>query len=84
MGLMDKVKPLANQAAQKAQEAGKAGQAKLEAAQARRRADGMLRDLGWAVFAQKTGRATESTDADISRLTAELQSFESEYGPIAS
>lgn len=82
MGLVDKVKAQATQAAQMAQEAGKAGQAKLEAAQVKRKADAMFRDLGAACYAQRTGRATEKTDSDLTRLTGELQSFESENGPL--
>lgn len=84
MGIMDKVKAQANQAAQKAQEAGKAGQAKLEAAQAKRKADAMLRDLGAACYAQRTGRATDGADAEIARLTGELQKFEADNGPVTT
>lgn len=82
MALMDKVKAQASQLAQKAQEAGKAGQAKLEDVQARRRADGLLRDLGAAVYAQRSGRAGGDHDAEIARLTSELATYESEHGPI--
>ncbi len=46
MGLMDKVKAQAEVGLAKASEAGKAGQAKLDAAQAKRKADGLLHDLG--------------------------------------
>lgn len=82
MALIDKVKAQASQLAQKAQEAGKAGQAKLEDVQARRRADGMLRDLGAAVYAQRSGRAGSEGDAEIDRLVSELATFESEHGPL--
>ncbi len=83
MALFDKVKEQASQLAQKAQEAGKAGQAKIEDAQARRKADGMLRQLGSAVYAQRTGAASADS-ADIDRLVGELKAFEAEHGPIAS
>ena len=46
----------------------------------RRRPTGMLRDLGAAFYATKTGRATPTTDADIERLVAALQQHESEHG----
>jgi hypothetical protein len=61
MALVDKMKAQAAQLAQKAQEAGKAGQSKLADAQARRRADGLLRELGAAFYAQKTGTAKADT-----------------------
>ncbi len=56
MGLMDKVKASAEVGLAKATEAGKAGQAKLDAAQAKHRADGLLRELGAVVYAERTGR----------------------------
>jgi len=80
MALMDKMKAQASQLAQKAQEAGKAGQAKLEDVQARRRADGLLRDLGAAVYAQRSGRS-EGND-EIDRLIGEIASHEAEHGPV--
>ncbi len=84
MALMDKMKAQAAQLAQKAQEAGKAGQAKIEDAQARRKADGMLRDLGAAVYAQRTGKATGDTAGDIDKLVAELTAHEAEHGPLSA
>ena len=82
MGLMDKVKAQATQVAQKAQEAGKAGQAKLNAAQAKKREDALLRDLGAAVYADKTGKGTAEASAEIERLLAELRAHESEHGVV--
>ncbi len=82
MALFDKVKEQASQLAQKAQEAGKAGQAKIEDAQARRKADGMLRQLGAAVYAQRSSGADNG--AEVDRLVAELKAFEAENGPIGS
>ncbi len=84
MALMDKMKAQAAQLAQKAQEAGKAGQAKIEDAQARRKADAMLRDLGAAVYSQRTGKATGETAGDIDRLVSELTAHEAEHGPLAA
>ncbi|MHB8378857.1 MAG: hypothetical protein ACYDB2_02925 [Acidimicrobiales bacterium] len=82
MALMDKMKAQAAQLAQKAQEAGKAGQSKIVDVQAKRRADGLLRELGAAVYAQRTGSATGDTSADVDRLVAELSKLESENGPL--
>jgi hypothetical protein len=84
MALFDKVKEQASQLAQKAQEAGKAGQAKIEDAQARRKADGMLRQLGAAVYAQRSGTAGADNSAEVERIVAEIKAFEAENGPIAS
>ncbi len=84
MALMDKMKAQAAQLAQKAQEAGKAGQSKLEDVKASRRADGLLRELGAAVYAQRAGSATDQTAGEIDRLVAELKSYESEHGTLNS
>jgi hypothetical protein len=84
MALMDKMKAQASQLAQKAQEAGKAGQSKLEDAKANRRADAMLRELGAAVYAQKSGTATDQTAGDIDRLVGELKAHEAEHGAVSA
>ena len=81
MGLLDKVKQTAATATEAAKEAAAKGQAKFDEVQAKKAADGMLRDLGAAVYATRTGRATPTTDSEIERLVAALQSYESEHGP---
>ena len=80
MGLMDKVKAQAEIGLAKASEATKAGQEKLDQATAKHKADGMLHDLGAAVYADRMGRGTEQTAADVDRLVGELQAYEAEYG----
>jgi hypothetical protein len=86
MGLMDKVKAQATQAVQtaseKAQEGRSAGQAKLEAMQAKRRAETQLHQLGLAVYAERTGKPGDASEID--RLVGELKSYEDEYGPLPS
>ncbi len=82
MGLLDKVKAQATAATEMAKDAAAKGQAKLDEAQAKKAAEGMLRDLGAAFYATKTGRETPTTDADIDRLVAALQQHESEHGPV--
>jgi hypothetical protein len=82
MGLLDKVKAQASAATAVAKDAAQKGQAKLDEVQAKKSADGMLRDLGAAFYATKTGRATPSTDSDIDRLVAALQTHESEHGAL--
>jgi hypothetical protein len=82
MGLLDKVKAQATAATEMAKDAAAKGQAKMNEVQAKKAADGMLRDLGAAFYATKTGRSTPSTDADIEQLVAALQAHESEHGQI--
>ena len=82
MGLLDKVKATAATATEAAKDAAAKGQAKLDEVQAKKAADAMLRDLGAAYYATKTGRATPSTDADMGHLVAALQAHESQHGAI--
>ena len=80
MGLMDKVKAQANQHAQKTQEAAQEGKARLDQAQAQRRGDVLLRQLGAAVFAERTGRGTGDTQATIDQLVSAISAHEQENG----
>ena len=80
MGLMDKVKAQAEIGLATENEASKAGQEKLDQVTAKHKADGMLHDLGAAVYAERVGRGTDATAADAERLVAELQAYEGEYG----
>jgi hypothetical protein len=80
MGLMDKVKAQANQLAQKTQEAAQEGKAKLDQAQANRRGDALLRQLGAAVYAERTGRATAESQAKIEELIGVISAHERENG----
>jgi len=80
MGLMDKVKAQASQLAQKTQEAAQEGKAKLDQAQANRRGDALLRQLGVAVFAERTGRGTPDSQAKIEQLISDISAHERENG----
>jgi hypothetical protein len=80
MGLMDKVKAQATQLAQQTKEAAQAGQAKIDQAQASRRGDVMLRQLGAAVFAERTGRGTPDSQAKIDKLINDISAHERENG----
>ncbi len=80
MGLLDKVKATAATATEAAKDAAAKGQAKLDESQAKKAADGMLRDLGAAMYATRTGRATPATEAEIERLVAALQQHEADHG----
>jgi hypothetical protein len=80
MGLMDRVRDQAAQLAQKTQEAAQEGRVMLDQAQARRRADAMFRDLGAAVYAERTGRGGPDGSAKIDRLVKALSRQEAEQG----
>jgi len=80
MGLMDKVKAQATVLAEKAQETARDSKARFDQAQAKRRGDVLLRNLGAAVYAERTGRGTPGTQADIDRLIADIRTHESENG----
>jgi hypothetical protein len=80
MGLMDKVKAQANQLAQKTQEAAQEGKAKIDQAQANRRGDVLLRQLGALVFADRTGRGAADSQAKIEQLISTISAHEQENG----
>jgi hypothetical protein len=80
MGLMDRVKVQADKLAQMTQEAAREGKEKLDQAQAKRRADAMFRDLGAALYAERTGRAGPDNTAKMDRLVEALKRQESEQG----
>ena len=82
MGFLDKVKEGAAQASAAAKDAAQKGQAKLDAMQAKKAADGLLRDLGAAAYAEKTGRAPANNSAEIDRILAALEKHEQENGQI--
>jgi len=80
MGLMDKVKAQAEVGLAKATEVTKAGQVKVDQASAKHKADGLLHDLGAALYAERVGRGTDQTKADVERIVGELGEYEAEYG----
>jgi hypothetical protein len=84
MGFMDKVKEQASVAAAAAKDAAQKGQAKVEEVQAKRAADGVLRELGLAVYFEKTNRATPTTESNITNHVETLQSYEAEHGALDS
>ncbi len=79
MGLMDKVKQQAEHALQMAQQGVSQGQAKLDQVQAKRQADGLLRNLGAAYFAQqREGAPAAAVDAAIAAIDEHVAA----HGPI--
>lgn len=79
MALLDKVKAQASQAVQKAQEAGKAGQARLEDVQAKRQVDRLLRQLGAAVYAERTGQQPVD-EAATTQLVEQIKALQAAHG----
>jgi hypothetical protein len=75
---MDKVKAQATQLAQKTQETAQQGMAKFDAAQLARRSDPMLKSLGLAVLAERTGRGTPDTTTQIDQLIDALTQHEAQ------
>ena len=80
MGLMDRVRAQATQIAQQAQEAAQEGKARIDQAQAGRRGDMLLRQLGALVFAERTGRGTAESQAQIEQLISDISAYESQNG----
>jgi len=80
MGLMDRVKAQAAQLAQQAQEAAQEGRARIDQVQAIRRGDALLRQLGAAVLAERTGRGNADSQARIDQLITEITAYERESG----
>jgi hypothetical protein len=77
MGLMDKVKAQAEQAVAKGKQGVSQGQAKLDAMQAKKQGDALLRDLGAAYYAQQ--HKGGSADA-VSAALAKVAAHEAEHG----
>ena len=84
MGLMDRVREQAAQVAQRTaqatQEAAQQGKAKLDQAQAKRRAEVAEHGIGAAVYAERTDRGGTDTADKIERLVTALQQQEAEQG----
>lgn len=82
MGFMDKVKEQASVAAAAAKDAAQKGQSKVEELQAKRAADGVLRELGLVVYKQRTNRDSPTAESDISRYVDTLRDYEAEHGTL--
>lgn len=86
MGLLDRMKEQAATATAtataRAKDAAQKGQAKLDAIQAARAADQLLRNLGAAIYAERTGRAGPDAEDSVERTLEALRAHEAEHGPI--
>src|SRR5215469_5563676 len=71
---MDKVRAQVDSLAQQAN----AGMAKLDNMPVQRKSDGLLRSLGVAVLADRTGRGNPGTSSEIDRLITEITQHESQ------
>jgi hypothetical protein len=80
MGLMDRVKAQANQLAQMTQEAAQEGRARIDQAQAGRRGDALLRQLGALVLADRTGRGQADGQTKIDQLISDISAYEQQAG----
>ena len=79
MGFMDKAREAAQQATAKAQQGLAQGQAKIDEVQTTRAADGLLRDLGAAFYAeQRSGGSHEAVVAALAAVDAHV----AEHGPV--
>ncbi|HUZ54244.1 MAG TPA: hypothetical protein VMU94_17175 [Streptosporangiaceae bacterium] len=72
---MDRVKQQASTLAQQANQ----GMARIDNLPAQRRADQLLRALGVAVLAERTGRAAGDNEAQITQILADLAQHEGQY-----
>jgi hypothetical protein len=73
MGLLDKVKAQAEQVAVKAQQGMSQGQAKLDAMQAKKQGDALLRDLGAAYYSQqRSGGSADDVNAAVAKVDAHI------------
>jgi hypothetical protein len=78
MGLMDKVKETAQKSADAAKGAVSAGQEKLDDMKLEKRVKELKEELGDLVYAQKTGKPADNTEAEIARLVGEITEAEKE------
>jgi hypothetical protein len=77
---MDRVKAQAAIAAQRAQEAAQQGKERLDQAQATRRGDALLRQLGAVVYAERTGRGGVDSKAKVDQLISDISAHERANG----
>lgn len=82
MGLMDKVKAQAQNAAAQAKAATAQAQGKVEQIQLRKKADDAAKQLGYLIHKERTGGAAAGAEAD--KLVAEITDLETQMAEEAS
>lgn len=84
MGLMDNLRSQATQIAQKTQgqlnQAAQTGKARIDQAQTGKRGDQLLRQLGAAVYSDRTGRGTPDSQNRINQLVSTISAHERDNG----
>jgi hypothetical protein len=75
MGFFDKAKENIERVA-------KQGQGKIDEVQSKKKADGLLRDLGAWTYAAHTGRDDGKGPTEMQRICSELEAHEAEHGPL--
>lgn len=81
MGFLDKIKQQASGLANQAQDLGKIGQDRLEDVQNKGKVNSLLKDLGAAVYAERSGNSPTAS-AGMAKAMEELQKFEAQGTPI--
>lgn len=79
MTLLDKLKTQEGNIARGAKEAANAGRATIDQAEAKLKAPGLLRDLGAAVYKERSGDGSAANTREIDRLVAEITSHKTRH-----
>lgn len=82
MGFLDKAKENLDKAKENLEKVAKQGQDKIDEVQSKKKADGLLRDLGAWTYATHTGRDGGKGPSEVQRITAQLEAHEAEHGPL--
>jgi hypothetical protein len=78
MSLLDKMKETAQKGVDKTKEAVSAGQEKLDQRKVEKQISDLKEELGGVVYAQRTGTADATADAEITRIVGEIKAAEAE------
>lgn len=82
MGLLDRVKQVAGEAAEVAKKGASQVQSKVEQTQVRRRADEAAKQLGYAIYRERHGDT--AAGGEIDRLLADIEAAEDELERMAA
>lgn len=82
MGILDKVKQVAGEAADAAKKGASQVQSKVEASQTRKKADEAAKKLGYLVFRERTGGAPAGEEAG--KLVTEIADLEKQLAEMAT
>jgi hypothetical protein len=82
MGILDKVKQVAGEAADAAKKGASQVQSKVEASQTRKKADEAAKKLGYLVFRERTGGTPAGEEAG--KLVTEIADLEKQLAEMAA